>query len=132
MSAWIIAEADIWVRALSRLQPDPGIVHRLGEAIRARRLLVPGMVRLVVLSLTRDQRQFARLGGIFAGFPELPVLERDYDEAARLMQRHRREGLGERPALLWAIATRCHASLWTDDRVTVSLSRIGLPLLPTN
>ena len=128
--ALLLPDVDIWLRAYSRQDPDPLVVHAFSRHVLARTVLLVGLVRQALLARTRDSRQFARLEDALAGFPDLPVQPRDHRRAAVLVQRLRAAQLAVSPwqALLWAVAERIGASIWSQERHWQALRPHGCPL----
>jgi hypothetical protein len=128
--ALLLPDIDIWLRAYSRQDPDPLVVHAFSRQVQARGVLLVGLVRQALLARTRDSRQFVRLDDALAGFPDLPVQPRDHRRAALLVQRLRAAQLAISPwqALLWAVAERIGASIWSQERHWQALRTQGCPL----
>ena len=126
----IIPDLDAWVRAFGRLDPDPRVVHAFREYARARRILTVGWVRQGLLSRLDDERQATRLAWILSGYPEVVLVPDDHLQAAELMRRSRREGqaLSSHAALLWTVAARIGAKIWSLDRRWQTLERSGAPV----
>ena len=126
----VLPDFDIWIRAFGRLDPDPRVVHAFREAVRARRVLSVGWVRQGLLARLDDERQATRLEWILSGYPEVIVSPDDHVRAAELMRRLRRAGvtLAGPAALLWTIAERIGARIWSLDRRWQTLVRYGAPM----
>ncbi len=127
----VIPDLDVWVRAFGRLDPDPGAVHAFRELVRARRVLTLGWIRQDLLARLDDERQATRLAWILSGYPEVVLRPDDHLVAAELVRRLRRSGLRlpGRAALLWAVAGRIGAAVWSLDRRWQALARRGAPLV---
>jgi hypothetical protein len=123
----ILPDSDIWIRAFSRTDPDPGVVHAIGQLLPRRRLLLAGPVCQEVLARTRNDRQMARLAWILAAFPTLGIAADDYLAAADLAVR-----LPQRPshqqALLWTVAQRHGVGIWSLDPAWQPLAAHGCPV----
>jgi hypothetical protein len=126
----VLPDIDIWLKAFSRQGPDPMVVHAFRRQVQERRVLLVGMVRQALLARSRDARQFARLDEVLSGFPDLPVQARDHRRAAMLIQRLRSQQLALSPwqALLWAVAERLPAHIWSQERHWQTLAERGCPL----
>lgn len=126
----LIPDLDVWVRAFGRLDPDPGAVHAFREMVRARRVLILGWIRQDLLARLDDERQATRLAWILSGYPEVVLRPDDHLAAAALVRRQRRAGqaLPGRAALLWAVAERIGARIWSLDRRWQELARRGAPV----
>jgi hypothetical protein len=128
---FVIPDVDIWLRGLSRQHPDPKIVYRLGEHVKKRELILANSVRRAVLAQTRDDRQLARLGEGLSGFPEVAPRRDDDIEAARLVQDMRAKGfeLSMDNAVLWNLARRLKAKIWSADPLWRQWALSGCPVL---
>lgn len=126
----VIPELDVVLRAFARHDPDPRSVRRMAELIQDRRLILVGWVRQGALARTADDRQFQRLLRALSGFPDLPIRSGDHVAAAALVRRLRARGASIRPAqsLLWTMAERIGARIWTRDPRWLALEREHPPL----
>ncbi len=127
----VIPDLDVWVRAFGRLDPDPAAVHAFRELVRARRVLTLGWIRQDLLARLDDERQATRLSWILSGYPEVVLRPEDHLTAAELVRRLRRSGqaLPGRAALLWAVASRIGATVWSLDRRWQPFVRRGAPVI---
>ena len=127
----VLPDVDIWIKAFSRQGPDPLVVHAFARHVQDRRIYLIGLVRQALLARSRDARQFARLDEVLSGFPDLPVQARDHRRAAVLIQRLRAQQLALSPwqALLWAVAERLPARIWSQERHWQVLAERGCPLV---
>ncbi len=124
----VIPDSDIWIRALSRSDPAPLVVHRLEQLVRARQVFLTGSIRQELLGLTRDERHFARLETALAAFPDLRLNGNDFVAAARILQRTRAAGVTPRQARLWAVAERIGATIWSADPRWSGAASNGCPM----
>jgi hypothetical protein len=126
----VIPASDLWMRVLGRHQVDVGLVHQVGQLIRERLVVVPGLVRLALLGQCRDGRQFSRVQAALLAFPDPLARGADYVEAARLVQELRpRLALANEQALVWTLAKRIGARIWSQDRGWLTLRAHGCPLV---
>ncbi len=127
----VIPDCDVWVRVFGRLDPDPRAVHQFSELVRARRVLTLGAIRQGLLARLDDERQATRLAWILSGYPEIVLRPEDHLAAAELVRGQRRSGLvlPGRAALLWAVAKRLGATVWTLDRRWLPFARKGAPVV---
>ena len=72
----LLPDVDIWLRAYSRQDPDPLVVHAFSRHVLARGVILVGLVRQALLARTRDSRQFARLG---RQTPPSPLPQRQFN-----------------------------------------------------
>jgi hypothetical protein len=125
----ILPDADVWMRAFSRRAPDPLVVHRFGILVRARRVVLMGSVRQVVLAQAGDERQFGRLAWILSGWPDLPLKVADHERGAAVMRQLGPMGvtIGPSQAVMWAVAERLGALVWSNARSWQALVPHGCP-----
>ncbi len=125
----VLPDVDIWLRAFSRHQPDPLVVHAFGRAVGERRVVLVGAVQQQVLARLRDEGAAARMAALLAAFPLLRAVGADHRRAAELM---RRGGPGGAPgagaALLWAQAERVRGVVWSREARWVAWGRAGCPV----
>ena len=126
----VLPDLDIWLKALSRQHPDPLGVHGFKQAVEARRVFLFGLVRQALLARVRDDRQFVRLERALSAFPDLPVLARDHVRAAAIIRGLRGKVAAVTPwqALMWAVAERVPAVVWSDGRTWQPLAAQGCPV----
>jgi hypothetical protein len=126
----LLPDADVWLRAFSRHDPDPLVVHRFAREAKARRIVLVGWVRQTLLARSRDDRQFSRLAWILSAWPDLNVCAADHEAAATTTRRLRGMGVPVAPwqALLWAAANRLGGAVWSRDASWIALVRHGCPL----
>jgi hypothetical protein len=126
----VLPDLDVWLRAFSRQDPDPLMVHGFKRGVERRQVFLVGLVRQALLARTRDDRQFARLTRALCGFPDVTVLPKDHVRAAVLVQGLRRQRLALSPwqALLWAVAERSGGAIWSGARTWAPLAAAGCPV----
>ena len=126
----VLPDHDVWLRAFSRQDPDPLVVHAFAGAVKARRVFLLGLVRQALLARVRDDRQFSRLERALAAFPDLPVLARDHVRAAMIIRGLRGKVPAVTPwqALVWAMAERLPAVVWSTGRSWQPLAGQGCPV----
>lgn len=127
----VIPDVDIWHRAFSRLEPDPQVVHEFATLARKRQIILLGWVRQTLLSRVRDERQYTRLVWVLGGWPDQPLRSRDHEQAADLGRRLRAVQTSIQPwnALVWVVANRVGAQVWSLDRSWHGLGHHGCPLI---
>lgn len=126
----VLPELDILLAAFDRRRPDPGVVQTVTGLIGARLLLLVGWVRQGLLVRTADERQFLRLERALAAFPDLTITTTDHVAAAKLAIALRQHGSDIQPAqaLLWVMAERAGAQIYTRQQRWRELARLGAPL----
>lgn len=127
----VIPEADVWMRAYSRSAPDPLVVHRFALLTRARRVVLLGSVRQALLSQVQDERHFGRLAWILSGWPDLPLRTSDHERGAGFMRQLGQMGVAIQPAqaVMWSVAERLGALVWSGNRTWQALVQHGCPWL---
>jgi predicted nucleic acid-binding protein len=113
----VIPDRDVWWRACTRLDPDPLVVAQFTRLAQARCILLVGEIRRDLLARLADERQAARMAMILAGFPEPVVQPDDHLAAAARVRRLRLAGrhLPSAAALIWTLADRFSARIWSSD-----------------
>jgi hypothetical protein len=125
----VLPDLDIWLKAFSRRQPDPLIVHEFGRRVSDRRVLLLGWVRVSLLARVRDERQAARLRWLLDGFPDPRISVDDQVRAAAILRMLAASGsaLSMWSALAWAVAERLQARIWSADQRWQALAAHGCP-----
>jgi hypothetical protein len=126
----LLPDVDVWLRAFSRQDPDPLVVHDFSRFVTQRRIVLVGLVRQALLARTRNARQFSRVQEALAGFPDLPLQPRDHVRAATLIQNLRTatQTLSPWQALLWSVAERIQGTVWSNERLWQNLRERGCPV----
>lgn len=131
----ILVDTAIWSlafrrRAVALAADDLRRRDELEDLIRERRAALIGPVRQEVLSGIRDAKAFERLRMALRAFVDLPIATADYEEAARVGNACRAQGIAGSPIdiLISAIASRRKMAIFTTDRDFEHLARI-VPLL---
>ncbi len=126
----VLPDLDIWLKAFSRQDPDPLVVHGFKRGVESRQVFLLGLVRQALLARAADERQFARLARVLSGFPDVTVLAGDHVRAAELIhvQRRQRRSLSPWQALLWAVAARSGGVIWSSARTWTPLAAAGCPI----
>lgn len=125
----ILPDLDIWLRAFSRADPDPLVVHAFAPLVRARRIFLMGWLRQGLLVRARDRRQQDRLAWILSGFPDVPVTALDHMRAARLAADHRAvHAIDPWRALMWAVTRRIGGDVWSRAPGWRPLVALGCPV----
>jgi hypothetical protein len=126
----VLPDLDIWLKAFSRQDPDPLVVHGFKLGVERRQVFLFGLVRQALLARTRDDRQFARLTRVLSGFPDVTVLSNDHVRAAALIQslRRQRRSISPWQALMWAVSERSGGVIWSGARTWTPLAAAGCPV----
>ena len=114
-------DTTIWSLALRRQRPMPKerlLVAELTELIKELRAVLIGPVRQEVLSGIPDPAKFELVRQHLDAFDDLPILEADYEEAARVFNTCRKKGVhgSHIDFLICAVAIRHSAAVFTTDK----------------
>ena len=115
----VLVDTSVWSLALRRGAPRGNAEEReLAELIREGRVLMVGAVRQELLSGIRAADQFRKLRARLQAFPDLSLVESDYEEAASCFNRCRARGIqgSNTDFLLCAVALRHRAAILTTDK----------------
>jgi predicted nucleic acid-binding protein len=114
----VLVDTSVWSLALRRDQPR-GTPHELElvELISEGRVLMLGAVRQELLSGIRGAEQFRKLRDRLRAFPDIPLHQADYEEAASCFNRCRGRGIqgSNTDFLLCAVALREDVAILTTD-----------------
>jgi len=122
----VLPEMDVLLRAFGRADPDPGAVREFTALTRERRIFLVGWVRQGLLTRCTDDRQFQRLQSALAPFPDLGIRPPDHVAAAHLTRQLRERGgsIQAAQSLLWIMAERASAEIWTREALSVRDRRL--------
>ena len=121
----LLADTSVWSLALRRRTTatlsthEKRLVAALAEAIRDGRVVMIGPIRQELLSGIKVQAQFDKLRTALAAYRDEPIDTTDYEEAARLYNLCRTEGVqcGPVDILICAVAARRMWSVLANDAV---------------
>jgi len=121
----LLVDTSVWSLALRRRRTAPlsanekRLVAALAEAIRDGRVVMLGPIRQELLSGIRVQAQFDKLRSALAAYRDEPIDTADYEEAARLYNLCRTQGVpcGPVDILICAVAVRRKWSVLANDAV---------------
>jgi len=119
----LLADTSVWSLALRRrvtatLSPEEKrLKAALAEAISDGRVVMIGPIRQELLSGIKEHAQFEKLRTALAAFRDEPIDTPDYEEAARLYNVCRTQGVGCGPVdiLICAVAVRRKWSVLAND-----------------
>jgi predicted nucleic acid-binding protein len=88
----VIVDTAIWSLALRRNSPEmnSAVVNELRSLIANGRVIMLGSIRQEILSGVRTSEQFDRLRNTLQAFPDLNLVEADYELAAEFSNTCRR------------------------------------------
>ena len=119
----VLVDTPVWSLALRRRRADLNLhevelVTSLADLVRTRRAHLLGAVRQELLSGIREEAQFRRILAELRAFPDTKLVVDDYEEAARMCNSCRQQGIAGSPIdfLLCSVAFRNQWSIFTTDR----------------
>lgn len=117
----VLVDTTIWSLALRRQRPKPNeqiLIDELAELITELRAFLIGPVRQEVLSGIPSPKQFEMIRQHLSAFEDLPIVEADYEQAARLFNACRKNGVqgSHIDFLICAVALRHSAPVFTTDK----------------
>ncbi|BAS55696.1 putative PilT protein [Leptolyngbya boryana NIES-2135] len=114
----VIVDTSIWSLALRRNTPNSEIVDRLRTLIAEDEISILGAIRQEILSGIRTAEQFTRLRDYLRAFPDLTLVQDDYEIAAEFFNTCRRNGIqgSNTDFLICAAAYRRNDSIFTTDQ----------------
>jgi predicted nucleic acid-binding protein len=114
----VLVDTSVWSLALRRHAPRETSVEReLAELIGEGRVLMLGAIRQELLSGIRTNEQFKKLRDSLRAFPDEPLGQEDYEDAASCFNRCRAKGIqgSNTDFLLCAVALRRNVAILTTD-----------------
>ena len=117
----VLVDTTVWSLALRRQRPkakEQILIDELSELIRELRAVLIGPVRQEVLSGIPDPAKFEVVKQHLEAFDDLPIIEADYEEAARVFNLCRKKGVqgSHIDFLICAVAMRHSAAVFTTDK----------------
>lgn len=114
-------DTTIWSLALRRRRPTPKeriLIDELSELVEELRAVLIGPVRQEILSGIPDPAKFELVRRRLGAFDDLPIVEADYEEAARVFNACRKKGVQGSAIefLICAVAIRHSAAVFTTDK----------------
>ena len=114
----VLVDTSVWSLALRRSGPaeDP-VVAELSELVREYRVQMLGAIRQELLSGIRAKKQFRTLRQRLRAFPDLQLVEEDYELAAEFFNECRGRGIqgSNTDFLICACAHRHDCAIFTTD-----------------
>jgi predicted nucleic acid-binding protein len=114
----VIVDTSVWSLALRRNTPNSEIVDRLSTLITEDEAVIFGAIRQEILSGLRTAEQFTRLRDYLRAFPDIAIVQDDYETAAEFFNTCRRNGIqgSNTDFLICAVAYRRNDSILTTDQ----------------
>lgn len=113
----VLLDTSAWLLALGR-SSSPAVKDKVRQFLDTGRVVMMPVVYLELLGGTRSLEEFRRLKSRLGALPQLPVNPEDWEEAANLAFRLRRDGktVPYTDILIAAVAIRAQALLVHADR----------------
>lgn len=117
----VVIDTPVWSLALRRQKLSPAETswrQKLASLIRAEAAVLIGPVRQELLSGIADVRKFEAVRRHLRGFGDVTTGTSDYERAAAMNNRCRKQGVQGSPVdfLICAVAERLRATILTTDR----------------
>ena len=123
----VLVDTPIWSYALrtpnNKFQPE---VNELTALIKDQRALIIGPIRQEILSGYSDLKKFDDLKEKLSYFENTPILDTDYESAAELCNKCRKNGIqgSHIDFLICAVAKRFDGPIFTTDKDFTHYQRI--------
>jgi predicted nucleic acid-binding protein len=89
----VLVDTSVWSLRFGAMLRATGAEKELRDLVAEGRVLMLGAIRQELLSGIRTAEQFKRLRERLRAFPDIPLTEADYEEAARCFNRCRSRGV---------------------------------------
>ncbi len=123
----VIVDTPIWSYALrSHKDKYQAEINEITALIRDQRALIIGPIRQEILSSYSDVKKFKKLKEKLSYFENCPILDSDYELAAELSNKCRKNGIqgSHIDFLICAVAKRLEAPIFTTDNDFTHYQRI--------
>jgi predicted nucleic acid-binding protein len=127
----VLVDTPVWSLALRRRSVDLSASEQrttqtLYQLIQQHRVSLLGSIRQEVLSGIREESQFRRIRDYLSDFPNIGLESADYEEAARVSNDCRREGITGSPVdmLICALSLQRNWEIFTSDRDFIHYKRV--------
>ena len=87
----VLIDTSVWLLSLGR-SAQPMVKERVRELLAENRVAITPMITLEILGGTRTEEEFIRLKSRLDALHQIPLGEKDWEEAARIAFRLRRQG----------------------------------------
>jgi len=115
----VLVDTSVWSVALRKSgSSHPSARNALVTLIRHHGVAMIGPIRQEILSGISDQRQFSKLRGELSHFPDLEILQGDFEAAAECFNKCRSRGVqgSNTDFLICAVSLRHSFPILTTDR----------------
>lgn len=125
----VLVDTPVWSIAFRRSGADLSqrqqMVRRILEGLIAEgRVVLAGVIRQELLSGIRDEQQFERLRHSLRSFPDIALAPEDYEEAARLSNLCRSQGIAG-SSVDFLICAVAHLRNWSILTLDQDFARYG-------
>jgi predicted nucleic acid-binding protein len=127
----VLVDTPLWSLALRRRTADLSrseqrLTQTLYQLVQQHRVSLLGPIRQEILSGIREESQFRRIRDHLSDFPNISLESVDYEEAARISNDCRREGITGSPVdmLICAVSLQHNWEIFTIDRDFVQYKRV--------
>ncbi|MEB3292979.1 MAG: PIN domain-containing protein [Synechococcales bacterium] len=113
-----IVDTSVWSLALRRNAPTSAASEQLRRLIAQDEVSIIGAIRQEILSGLRTSEQLIRLRDYLRAFPDLPLVQDDYETAAEFFNTCRRNGIqgSNTDFLICAVSYRYNYPIFTTDQ----------------
>ena len=115
----VIVDTPIWASALRKSGvSQPPVRNALSTLIQSRGIVLLGPVRQEILSGIKERNHFERLRDELSAFPDYPILQTDYEDAAICFNKCRARGVqgSNTDFLICAVGLRNAFEIFTDNQ----------------
>lgn len=116
----VLVDTSIWSLALRRQNSslENPIILEFKSLIQESRVELIGSIRQEILSGIKSQAQFETLRKQLNAYPNLPLLQADYEQAAQFFNINRGKGIqgSNTDFLICAVANRYNFAVFTTDK----------------
>ena len=128
----VLIDTPVWSLSLRRRAADLSsderrLTQKLYELVKSGQVRILGSTRQEVLSGIREAAQFRRIREHLGDFPNVPLDERDYEEAARISNMCRSAGIAGSPVdmLMCSVSMRHDWPIFTTDHDFLQYKRVA-------
>lgn len=115
----VLVDTCMWSLALRGKAPkEKEVAEQLAQLIDENRARIIGPIRQEVLSGYSDHQRYEQLRNKLQYFPNVPILDSDYETAAEYSNLCRKKGIqgSHTDFLICAVATRLKMIIYTKDK----------------
>ncbi|PIT99567.1 MAG: PIN domain nuclease [Bdellovibrionales bacterium CG10_big_fil_rev_8_21_14_0_10_45_34] len=123
----ILVDTCVWSEALRRSKrPESAVVIQFRKLIEENQASIIGPIRQELLSGIKDPKFFTLLKDKLHSFPDISILEHDYELAAEFYNRCQRAGVqgSNTDFLICAVSSRLNLPIFTTDKDFVRFQKV--------